>query len=182
MMTETDEGAKPRTVYWSGRQWCVTDYGLETVEPDRYYVGPEELGTLTQGAPGPMAERLRHIAEKTWVDIEDIAAAFAIAVQVHAGKFPPLPEGAFTAALEHVRRERWCEGEFNRLRTARGKGGVAVLGTAETFEMGDLADQAAARREAAGYSFSTVPDPAAKPDFMPVPDEDEEDEGDDSEI
>lgn len=106
---------KPRQVYWAGSQWCVTDYGLETVEPDRYYVEARRFGDLTQHSGSePFAELVRHIGEKTWVDVEDLFAAFAVGVQIHAGAFEPLPDGALKNAMEAVRAERWENAAFNR--------------------------------------------------------------------
>ena len=102
---ETREG---RTVYWVGRQWCVTEFGLETIIDQRYYVEASILGGLTEGEDRPIAERLRHIGtDKSWVDGEDLIAAFAVALAVHAGKYTPLPEGAFLNAVNDVRRVKW---------------------------------------------------------------------------
>ncbi len=73
---ETDDAPEPRKVFWQGRQWCVTDYGIETIKRDRYYIEAERLGDLTDGRDRdvrPGAERMRHTGGKTWVDIEGLS-------------------------------------------------------------------------------------------------------------
>lgn len=115
-----DDVETPRTIFWAGRQWCVTDFGLETVKEDRYSVEAERLGDLTESNypdAEPSAERFRHIAEKTWVDIEDLAAAFAMALEIHRGKYEPLPAGALHNALAHARWEKIANQAFRDLAT-----------------------------------------------------------------
>lgn len=115
---DASDEATPRKIYWQGKQWCVTDYGIETVEQDRYYIEAERLGDLTEGRDRdqhPGAERLRHTGGKTWVDIEELAAAFAVALQVHAGKFPPLPDGAFHNTLADLRWSRVSQSVYREL-------------------------------------------------------------------
>lgn len=93
-------------VYYAGRQWYVTSNGLETLKPYRYDIEASTLGHLTDGAEQPIAERMRHVGMKTWIDLEDFAAAFAVALQIHAGKYPALPEGAFHNALVRLRASK----------------------------------------------------------------------------
>ena len=102
------EPREERTVYWAGSQWCVTSHGLETVIDHGYDVEADALGHLTTGSDEPMAERLAHIGSSHgWVDIEDLITAFGVALAVHAGKYSPLPEGAFLNAAAYLRRVRW---------------------------------------------------------------------------
>lgn len=121
---EPDDAPAPRKVFWQGRQWCVTDHGIETIKRDRYDIEAERLGDLTEGRDRdqrPGAERLRHAATKTWVDLEDLAAAFAVALQVHAGKFTPLPNGAFHNTLADLRWSKARSGVYQELEAAAGE-------------------------------------------------------------
>ncbi|MCR5874393.1 hypothetical protein LRS10_09580 [Phenylobacterium sp. J426] len=146
-----------RVVYWSGRQWCVTEDGLDTIS-GAYEIDAELLGHLTEWSGPPMAERLRHVCEKSWVDVEDFAAAFAVALQIHAGKFAPLPEGAFLEALEGARRGRWADDEFDRVRRERSWKTVDMQ---RSQEISREVDSRLRQRDAAGgLPFSQVPDPA----------------------
>jgi len=153
----TAEEAK-REVYWAGRQWCVTDYGLETIAPDYYYIAAAELGELTLGIASVTAERFRHVSEKGWVDVEDFAAAFAVALEVHKGKFPPLPENAFLNALELARETLFEHNHWPLTSTAQqNRSGI--------YTMSEMAKVDAEVREmveqhiAAGGQFRTIPDP-----------------------
>lgn len=143
------ERREPRKVYWTGRQWCVTDNGLETIVEGQYDIEAEALGHLTTGDE-PEAERMRHTGSShSWVDIEDFAAAFAVALAVHAGRYQPLPEGAFINALAGLRRVWW-------IRHHRRENG--------TGEGLDIMDDLMAAAEAADdheleHPFDLVPDP-----------------------
>lgn len=167
-MSDDDE-QPPRKVYWSGRQWCVTDFGLETINPDRYYVEPSQLRRLTEGAGIPMAEGLRHIGEKTWVDIEDLAAAFAVAVQVHKLE---LPHDAFINALSVIRMGRAEDKAFRESRTAAGETSDIISGIDIGKHEGNVA-AALAERVAKFGEFRFIPDPAVRPDWEEPADEDE---------
>lgn len=70
-------------VYHVGRQWAVTSYGIEEIGSDAghqpYYHIPGDDLSLEVGHdswPG-------HMAEKTWVDVEDFVRAFKVAQKVH---------------------------------------------------------------------------------------------------
>lgn len=149
-----------RMVYWTGRQWCVTDHGLETVDPDAYYVGAPQLFTLTDGISEPMAERMRHITEKTWVDVEDFAAAFAIALAIHSDKGSALPSGAFLAALADARAGKAENAIWNELKNERGVTSV------DFGSHGDLmveSDRRFDERYPDRKVFETIPDPSPPP-------------------
>jgi hypothetical protein len=132
----TVEEAK-REVYWAGRQWCVTDYGLETITPDSYYIAASEKG---------------------WVDVEDFAAAFAVALEVHKGKFPPLPENAFLNALELARETLFEHNHWPLTSTAQqNRSGIYTMSEMAKVdaEVGEMVEQ----HIAAGGQFRTIPDP-----------------------
>jgi hypothetical protein len=147
---------KPRKVYWAGRQWCVTDFGLETVDPDEYYVEKNELGGFTDGEPEGriILERVRHIAEKTWVDIEDLLAAFSVAAHVHNVDVPP---GAMLTTFDEVRSQRYASEAFE----ASGEAGDGIVSGGAAYERMTVANDALEQRRKDGWSFSQVPDPQA---------------------
>ena len=146
-----------RNVYWAGRQWCVTEYGLETIRPGRYLVEAERLGDLSHGKV-PKAERLRHVAEKTWVDVEDLIAAFSVAVLVHAGKFDPLPAEAMVNALADLRMKRWRSEEHARLDGPNQS--MKAYDLNELHKKSAKVDGRLLKRISDGPPFQFVPDPA----------------------
>jgi hypothetical protein len=60
-------------IYWQGRQWAVTPYGVECrdgkypIQANRLWENDEDYGWVT------------HMAEKDWVDLPDFAEALRIA-------------------------------------------------------------------------------------------------------
>jgi hypothetical protein len=64
-------------IWWQGTQWAVTAYGLEC--RDGCY--PIEGKRLLEDLPGYSWPE--HMAEKTWVDIDDFATAWMIALLLH---------------------------------------------------------------------------------------------------
>jgi hypothetical protein len=70
-------------IYWQGRQWAVTAYGLEcrdgtyVIERNRLWENEERYGWV------------RHMAGKTWADIADFAEALRIARRREAIASPP---------------------------------------------------------------------------------------------
>ncbi len=64
-------------VIWHGRQWAVTDYGLEClcfrydIEKERLWEKEKEHGWMD------------HMGEKNWVDVADFAEALRIARHTH---------------------------------------------------------------------------------------------------
>jgi hypothetical protein len=62
-----------KPIYWQGRQWAVTPYGVErrdgtyVIEHTRLWEGEKTFGWVL------------HMAGKTWVDVPDFAEALRIA-------------------------------------------------------------------------------------------------------
>jgi hypothetical protein len=78
-------------VYWRGRQWAVTGYGLETIgEPYHYFIEAARLGSRGHGGPDHFSV-LRHLLEKGWCDREDLAEAYRQAIRFHKQHFRDLP-------------------------------------------------------------------------------------------
>lgn len=60
-------------IYWQGRQWAVTPYGVECRTGD-YAIEAGQIGR-DEGSFG----WVQHMAEKDWVDLPDFAEALRIA-------------------------------------------------------------------------------------------------------
>ena len=64
-------------VYWYGRQWAVTEYGIEcmyydyAIEKDRLWADEKSYGLV------------RHMFAKCWIDPCDFAEALRIARHIH---------------------------------------------------------------------------------------------------
>lgn len=69
--------------HYMGLQWAVTDYGIEQVDGP-YHIPMRDLG-MDVGEGGWVG----HMAEKTWVDIEDFRRALDIALKVHHHRTTP---------------------------------------------------------------------------------------------
>jgi hypothetical protein len=64
-------------VWWQGRQWAVTAYGLEC--RDGTYV----LDTKQLVDNAAVHSCIEHVGEKTWCDVDDFATAYYVAVAMH---------------------------------------------------------------------------------------------------
>ena len=108
-----------RPVYWQGRQWAVTGYGLETVsEPYHYFFEKARLGSLDEGdREEPEFSSLRHIMSKTWCDVDDLAEAFRQAIAFHPEHFSKLPpdwKASIERTLARARRSKVRAGNIER--------------------------------------------------------------------
>lgn len=71
-----------KPIYYEGRQWAVTAYGLEcrdgtyAIAADRLWEEEAEYGWVL------------HMAEKNWVDVEDFIVALCLARVKHREKCP----------------------------------------------------------------------------------------------
>ncbi len=180
MTEEADEiQTAPRKVFWAGRQWCVTDYGLETIRENLYYVEAGLLRRLTdydEAEERPVAETLRHISRKTWVDIEDLFAGFSVAVAIHNITMPP---GAVSNAIIDARDARERDMICSRLGSQRlaelkaAGNSAPELTTRERFRLSELADEQVNAEIEGGRNFLEVTAPAPSDDQL-IDDEDEE--------
>src|SRR3954447_10697722 len=75
-------------IYWQGRQWAVTAYGVECRDGS-YAIEADRLWEEDDGPGG----WVMHMSEKTWVDLPDFAEALRVARRRAAGrgtdKVPP---------------------------------------------------------------------------------------------
>jgi hypothetical protein len=68
------EGHLSKPVFWRGRQWAVTKYGVECRDRNRYWVERRRIWEDEK-----QFGWVRHMAEKNWVDIADFAEALRLA-------------------------------------------------------------------------------------------------------
>lgn len=78
---------------WQGRQWAVTEDGLERRD-GTYFI---DKARLNEAWDDGSISWLHHMGEKTWLDKEDFATAFFVALTLHG------TQHAFT-------REHFAEG------------------------------------------------------------------------
>jgi len=76
-------------IYWTGRQWAVTGYGMECLE--------ERWANIHYGGVHD-PYLLRHWSAKRWVDVEDFEAAHAVAKKI----FEPTPHFARLIAQQQT--------------------------------------------------------------------------------
>jgi hypothetical protein len=85
----TVSGQALSEVWWAGRQWAVTEYGIERRDGG-YAIERWRLDELEEGW-------IDHIGFKPWADPDDFATAFVLAKALHG------PGGkAFRKMLEHI--------------------------------------------------------------------------------
>jgi hypothetical protein len=70
-------------IWWRARQWAVTAYGIEALDGS-YAIEADRLAEDldTDGS------WLAHMGEKTWVDPEEFATAWLVALALHGIKIP----------------------------------------------------------------------------------------------
>lgn len=65
-------------VWWQGRQWAVTAYGLECRD-GTYYIEKQRLMKDIHKQYGWIG----HMADKNWIDLEDFTTGYLIALALH---------------------------------------------------------------------------------------------------
>jgi hypothetical protein len=70
-----------KPIYWEGRQWAVTRYGIERLD-GTYPIDKNQVfkAGLTPGAP--MHGLVAHMAQKQGVDVADFACALEYAMNI----------------------------------------------------------------------------------------------------
>lgn len=74
-------------IWWRGRQWAVTSYGVECLDGSYSF----EATRLAEGlhGSGPVeASWCVHMAENGWVDVDDFATAWLVALSLHGARVP----------------------------------------------------------------------------------------------
>lgn len=70
-------GEAPENILWRGRQWAVTEFGLEALD-DSYAIAASRLH-VDHGD----STWIIQVGRKTWVDKADFATAFMVATVLH---------------------------------------------------------------------------------------------------
>jgi hypothetical protein len=69
-------------VWWRGRQWAVTKYGIEALD-GTYAIAADRL---TEEIRTDYGNWPVHMAEKNWLDHEDFFTAWMVAIAMHGAK------------------------------------------------------------------------------------------------
>ncbi len=72
-----------QSVLWHGKQWRVTNEGLETTATDGEHVLRIPKAELARGSADLYASWPVHMAQKVWVDFDDFVKAFLAACVIH---------------------------------------------------------------------------------------------------
>jgi hypothetical protein len=64
-------------VFWRGKQWAVTEAGIEALD-GKYFIDKERMLEGIEDHSWPM-----HMTEKTWIDADDFATAWMVAILLH---------------------------------------------------------------------------------------------------
>jgi hypothetical protein len=75
-------GEELSEVWWRGKQWAVTAYGIEALN-GTYVIAADRLDEgMRAGAPLE-ASICVHMSEKDWVDQDDFVTAWLVALAMH---------------------------------------------------------------------------------------------------
>ena len=99
-------------IWWRGKQWAVTAYGIECLDGCYFIEKTRFLEGLTE-KPHPYPWPL-HMAEKNWVDVDEFTTAWMIGILLHGygrrvvarpiresfGMLPPWGNGYDTAVVD----------------------------------------------------------------------------------
>lgn len=88
-------------IYWRGRQWAVTSYGIERLN-GAYAIAAADLKQLWW--PG-------QIIRKTWVDQTDFLTAWLVALPLHSVRISAAAVHAAIAEAQEPRKPLTDEGE-----------------------------------------------------------------------
>jgi hypothetical protein len=66
-------------IWWQGRQWAVTSFGIEA-RNGQYYIESDRLG---EHGPEGLPNWPLHVCSKTWVDADDFCTAFIVGLVLH---------------------------------------------------------------------------------------------------
>lgn len=86
-------------VWWQGRQWAVTTYGIERRD-GTYAIEADRLAEddIVPGVP----DWPQHLAEKRDTDLADFLTAYVVAVALHGASVAP---DALRRAIDNAMRE-----------------------------------------------------------------------------
>jgi hypothetical protein len=82
-----DHGELTEPVYWRGKQWAVTGYGIEGLKDWAYY--NIEASQLTMQDRDGLSMWPDHMAEKNDINTVDFNRALLKAIEIHKPNLPP---------------------------------------------------------------------------------------------
>ena len=74
------------TEWWRGSQWSVTEHGIECRD-GTYFIDKNRLLEDLPAHSWP-----EHMAEKTWVDVDDFTTAWMVALVLHGYSLDKVPQ------------------------------------------------------------------------------------------
>ena len=74
-------GTALHPIWWRGRQWAVTTYGVEALD-GTYAIEAKRL-TEGLGAIAPRMWLCEQVAREEWADVDDLATAWLVAMTLH---------------------------------------------------------------------------------------------------
>jgi hypothetical protein len=102
--TNTGEDTMPWSLeLWRGRQWVVSAGGIRPHDGNDYEIETGRLGEETRRLGVALSDWLLHMAEKSWVDIDDFIAAWCVAIAIHR---TALGEIDVARSIREAREER----------------------------------------------------------------------------
>jgi hypothetical protein len=97
-------GEKLGQIWWQGRQWAVTEHGIEC-QDGSYCITKERLAETLPSPLNNTPDWPLHMAEKTWVDVADFLTAYLVALSLHGCRVEPkFLHRAIELALTEERR------------------------------------------------------------------------------
>lgn len=75
-------GEELSPVLWRGRQWAVTEYGIECLD-GTYYIEKARITENAETYGWPL-----HVSQKNWVDTDDFCTAWLVATALHGIRMP----------------------------------------------------------------------------------------------
>jgi hypothetical protein len=73
-------GERLNEIWWQGRQWAVTSHGIEARD-GTYIIAKDRL--REDHAHEYPHSWIAHLSEKPWIDLDDFATAYFVAVAMH---------------------------------------------------------------------------------------------------
>jgi hypothetical protein len=75
-----NRGEPLHEIWWRGKQWAVTEYGIECLDGCYFIEANRILEEIEGDHPWPWP---CHMAEKEWVDADEFATAWLVAIVLH---------------------------------------------------------------------------------------------------
>jgi len=76
-------GEELSEIWWRGKQWAVTAYGVECLDGTYHFEKKRVLENMGDGSAPQTRWWPHHMAEKEWVDLDEFATAWLIAILLY---------------------------------------------------------------------------------------------------